>query len=335
MDCKSELQRIDANIDEDGVITVRCGIPGSNVLIDILPETREWPLRDKDIYDTCNRMVTERTQRLTYYKDLPFVLNDTTQAVVVRCGSSSTLVSRVAPPISKLSVYTPPPNSDTRTRNTTSISVSPEIPHSNRKPPNVIYLMLDAVSRRQFHRQLPRSAHILRTLHQPGVSQITELFRYHSVGFSTDNNTKAMFLGEIYPKNPNTLPIWAYFRDRGYITARIESGCEDWAKEYNGHNYPQQDFAVSNRSLDYELTAPFCLPEVFPDVGNPFGNFKGPYSIIARCLFGRYLHEWAFDYLYKLRRELRPQPAISQSTGKHRPYMVAVAFMEGHEATGE
>ncbi|KAJ1782801.1 hypothetical protein LPJ67_004959, partial [Coemansia sp. RSA 1938] len=143
--------------------------------------------------------------------------------VVVRCGSSSTLVSRVAPPVSKLPVYTPPQDSDTRTPNTTSIRVSPDILHSNRKSPNVIYLMLDAVSRRQFHRQLPHSAHILRTLHQPGVSQITELFRYHSVGFSTDNNTKAMFLGDIYPKKRNTLPIWAYFRDRGYITARVES----------------------------------------------------------------------------------------------------------------
>ncbi|KAJ2535379.1 hypothetical protein IWW43_001674 [Coemansia sp. RSA 1935] len=335
MHCKSEPQRIDANIDENGVLTVHCETPGSNVLIDILPETREWPLRDKDIWSTCNHMVIERTQHLEYYNDIPFVLNDTTQTVVVRCGSSSTLVSRVAPSISKLPVYTPPQDSDTRTPNTTSIRVSPDILHSNRKSPNVIYLMLDAVSRRQFHRQLPHSAHILRTLHQPGVSQITELFRYHSVGFSTDNNTKAMFLGDIYPKKRNTLPIWAYFRDRGYITARVESGCEDWAKEYNGHNYPQQDFAVSNRSLDYELTAPFCLPEFYPSVGNPFGNFKGPYSIIARCLFGRYLHEWAFDYLYKLRRELRPQPAMPQKARKHRPYMITVALMEGHEGTGE
>ncbi|KAJ2304581.1 hypothetical protein IWW54_005356, partial [Coemansia sp. RSA 2705] len=110
----------------------------------------------------------------------------------------------------------------------------------------------------------------------------------------------------------------------------------DWAKEYTGRNFRSQTFAVSNRSLDYELTAPFCLPEFYPSTGNAFGNFKGPYSITARCLFGRYVHDWAFDYLYKLRRELQmPAVATVGNRAKHRPYMVTATFLEGHEGTGE
>ncbi|KAJ2681802.1 hypothetical protein H4R19_007259, partial [Coemansia spiralis] len=142
----------------------------------------------------------------------------------------------------------------------------------------------------------------------------------------------AMFLGEIDPTRPNTLPIWAYFRDRGFVTARVESGCEDWATEYNRHNYDRASYSVGARSLDYELTAPFCLPEFYPNTGNPFGNFKGPYSMVARCLFGRYVHDWAFDYLDKLRRELR---TARQDGQRARPYMITATFLEGHEGTGE
>ncbi|KAJ2084228.1 hypothetical protein H4R24_000170 [Coemansia sp. RSA 988] len=335
MYCKPEQQDIHAIIDQNGRLRVDCGIRDSDIVVDVLPETREWPLRDKDYWKNLNKLVIKRTIRLPYKYTIPFILNDTTQAVIVRCGSSSTIVSRVSPPISKLPLYTPPLESDTRTINANEVfNISSSWEYTEQKPPNVIYLMLDAVSRRQFHRRLPQSVRVLRTLQRLKYSHLTELYRYHSVGFSTDNNTKAAYLGEIFPKQRNTLPIWAHFRDRGFVTARIESGCDDWTKGCNGNNYENQDFAASNRTLDYELIAPFCQPEYYPNVGNAFGNFKGPYSIIARCLFGKYVHDWAFDYLYKLRRELRPQK--NEATGvKNRPYMITATFFEGHEGTGE
>ncbi|KAJ2797586.1 hypothetical protein H4R20_005130, partial [Coemansia guatemalensis] len=335
MYCKREQQDIHAVIDQNGELHVKCGISDSGIVVDVLPETREWPLRDKDYWTKLNKLVIKRTIRLPYNHTSPFTLNDTTQAVVVRCGTSSTIVSRVSPSISKLPLYTPPPESDTRIHNVGKIfNGSSSSEYANQKPPNVIYLMLDAVSRRHFHRKLPQSVRALRTLQYLKYNHLTELYRYHSVGFSTDNNTKAAYLGEIFPKQRNTLPIWAHFRDRGFVTARIESGCDDWTKGCNGDNYEHQDFAVSNRTLDYELIAPFCQPEFYPDVGNAFGNFKGPYSIIARCLFGRYVHDWAFDYLYKLRRELRPHKNEATSV-KNRPYMITATFFEGHEGTGE
>ncbi|KAJ1812223.1 hypothetical protein LPJ60_006595, partial [Coemansia sp. RSA 2675] len=196
--------------------------------------------------------------------------------------------------------------------------------------------MLDAVSHRQFYRRLPKSAQVLKTIHRPGSQRLFELYRYHSVGFSTDNNTKAAYLGEIYPTRPNPLPIWAYYRDRGYITARIETGCEDWAKEYTGKSFDSVDYSVGNRSLDYELSSPFCMPEFYPNVGNAFGNFKGPYAMAARCLYGRYVHDWAVDYLYQLRSEFRENRAKQLASQKDpRPYMITTTFLEGHEGTGE
>ncbi|KAJ1923158.1 hypothetical protein GGI09_001667 [Coemansia sp. S100] len=342
MYCRPESQRIKASVDGDGVLRVACESEDKDVFVDVLPETRQWPLKDKDMWNVFNHLVLKRIVRLPYSSSRPFVLNETTQAVVVRCGSSSTIVTRVSPSLAKLPVYVPPSDSDTRSSgNSPSAPASARfnisgVPKVQLERPNVIYLMLDAVSHRQFYRRLPKSAQVLKALHRPGSHRLFELYRYHSVGFSTDNSTKATYVGEIFPSRPNPLPIWAHYRDRGYVTARVETGCDDWAKEYTGNKYKSQEYSVGNRSLDYELSSPFCLPEYYPNVGNAFGNFKGPYSLTARCLYGRYVHDWAFDYLSQLRTELREHRTKQLAHQKDaRPYMLSATFLEGHEGTGE
>ncbi|KAJ2686952.1 hypothetical protein IWW39_003266 [Coemansia spiralis] len=342
MYCRPESQKIKAAVDGDGVLRVTCESEDKDVLVDVLPETREWPLNDKSIWTGFNHLILKEVVRLPYSSSRPFVLNETTQAVVVRCGSSSTIVTRLSPPVAKLPVYVPPSDSDTRSSGGTNSTLKPArfdasgAPQMQLQRPNVVYLMLDAVSHRQFYRRLPKSAQVLKTIHSPGSQRLVELYRYHSVGYSTDNNTKAAYLGEIYPSHPNPLPIWAYYRDRGYVTARIEDSCDDWTKKYIGSDFESQEYSVGNRSLDYELTSPFCMPEYFPNVGNAYGNFKGPNSVVARCLYGRYVHDWAFDYLYQLRSELREHRAKQLAHQKDaRPYMISATFLEGHEGTGE
>ncbi|KAJ2857018.1 hypothetical protein J3B02_001276 [Coemansia erecta] len=340
MYCKPETIKIKASIDTDGVLKVDCGGKHvGNVYIDVLPETREWPLRDKDMWHRYNHLVLDRSVRLTYSQNDPFVVNNKTQAVVVRCGLSSKIVTRVSPPVHSIAEYVPPADSDTRTDSNSKSKLKHAAfaalgnERASHTRPNVVFLMLDAVSHRQFYRRLPKSVQVLRTLHRPGINRMYELYRYHSVGFSTDNNTRAMYIGEVLATKSNPLPIWAYYRDRGYVTARVETGCDDWANEYVGNKYTSDSFSVGNRSLDYELTSPFCLPEYYPNVGNAFGNFKGPYSIKARCLYGRYVHDWAFDYLRQLRQEFRFNSHTKNSNKK--PYMITATFLEGHEGTGE
>ncbi|KAJ2493682.1 hypothetical protein IWW37_000313 [Coemansia sp. RSA 2050] len=342
MYCRPESQQIKASVDSDGVLLVACESNDKNVFVDVLPETREWPLKDKDMWTVFNHLILRKVIRLPYSSSQPFVLNETTQAVVVRCGSSSTIVTRVSPPIAKLPVYVPPSDSDTRPSSDLPSILRPTRFDASRVPkmllqrPNVIYLMLDAVSHRQFYRRLPKSAQVLKAIHRPGNHRLLELYRYHSVGLDSENNTKAAYIGEIFPSNPNPLPIWAYYRDRGYVTARIETSCDDWASLYISKNFESQEYSVGNRSLDYELSSPFCMPEYYPNVGNAYGNFKGPYSITARCLYGHYVHDWAFDYLYQLRSELREYRAKQLAHQKDaQPYMIFATFLEGHEGTGE
>ncbi|KAJ1936631.1 hypothetical protein FBU59_004993, partial [Linderina macrospora] len=300
--CTREKVRIKAHIDKTGILHVNCG-QEDQIYVDVLPDTRLWPMKDKDLWNAYNRNVLNATRRMPY-TSAPFKVPYGVQSVVVRCGSSSHVVTQPSPPARDLPLYVPPEDSDTRRDRSTNdedwFDVS-RIAHTRRQRPNVVFLMLDAVSRRMVFRRLPRTAQVLRTLDQPGASRLLELYRYHSVGFSTDNNTKAMFTGEIYPSKDKQLPIWAYYRDRGYVTARIDTGCEDWAQEYLSNKFDPQTFAASNRSLDYELTSPFCLPEVYPETGNAFGNFKGPHSMKARCLYGKYLHEYALEYIRQLR----------------------------------
>ncbi|KAJ1812224.1 hypothetical protein LPJ60_006596 [Coemansia sp. RSA 2675] len=93
MYCRPESQKIKATVDGDGVLRVACESEDKDVFVDILPETREWPLKDKDMWHKFNHLVLKRVVRLPYSSSRPFVLNETTQAVVVRCGSSSAIVT--------------------------------------------------------------------------------------------------------------------------------------------------------------------------------------------------------------------------------------------------
>ncbi|ORX67875.1 DUF229-domain-containing protein [Linderina pennispora] len=317
MMCKPEDLKFEASIDGEGLLSVNCS--QSSVYVDILPETREWPLKDKSKWQVFNHRVLDRTTHVPYTK--PMQLNPGTQAVVVRCGTGSKIVTRVSPRPSELPKFTPP--ADTRSP-TEHLEDHPGAPQ---KRPNVMFLFVDAVSHRQFYRRLQKTAKVLATLHEPGKTELTELFRYHSLGVSTDNSTKAMYMGEIFPGR-NSLPIWAYFRDRGYVTARVETSCEDWATTYIADMFDSLDFSVGGRSLDYEMSSPFCMPEFYPSSGNSFGNFKGPFSITARCLYGRHVHEYGFDYVNQFRKEMR-------EANETRPYLMMLNLMEGHEGTGE
>jgi len=98
------------------------------------------------------------------------------------------------------------------------------------------------------------------------------------------------------------------------VSASIDNSCLDWSAKY-------QKKRVSK--VDHQLVAPFCLPEVHP-LHNPYGNFAGPFSILRRCLAGKYVHKYSFDYLSQFIFQYPSHPKF-----------VVAAFNEGHEGTGE
>jgi len=65
------------------------------------------------------------------------------------------------------------------------------------------------------------------------------------------------------------------------------------------------------------------LPEYHDRTGNPHGNFKGAYSILRRCLTGRYVHKYGIDYT---------KDFIKTYDGTN-PWFFRASFIEAHEGT--
>ncbi|KAJ2059478.1 hypothetical protein GGI17_004358 [Coemansia sp. S146] len=66
MYCRPESQQIKANVDGDGVLHVACESEDKDVFVDVLPETWQWPLKDKDMWNVFNHLVLKRVVRLPY-----------------------------------------------------------------------------------------------------------------------------------------------------------------------------------------------------------------------------------------------------------------------------
>ena len=105
---------------------------------------------------------------------------------------------------------------------------------------------------------------------------------------------------------------WKYSNE-GYVTTVIDNSCLDWSTRYLG---------VLSK-VDHQFVAPFCLDDSHPFV-DPHGNFRGPFSIRRRCMHGKYVHSYAFDYLEQFWKNYDSQSKFS-----------LVMLNEGHESTGE
>jgi len=108
--------------------------------------------------------------------------------------------------------------------------------------------------------------------------------------------------------------MWDTFYDTGFVTATADDSCLDWSAKYQKqHTY----------KVDHQFASPFCLPEVHP-LENPHGNMKGPFSILRRCLTGKYVHTYVFNYLQQFLYNYHDVPKFAFA-----------AFNEGHEGTGD
>lgn len=93
------------------------------------------------------------------------------------------------------------------------------------KPMNLVVFMLDTVSRAQFHRKMSHTKQFLENLSQN--NEVFEFFKLNSNGFSTEQNTKAMFTGSLLKQNRSGRPFWDIFRNQGNAALYINGFCED------------------------------------------------------------------------------------------------------------
>ncbi|KAF8926692.1 hypothetical protein CPC16_002498, partial [Podila verticillata] len=318
---------IEAEWSYDGVLTIHClnkeFTAGNSPRYDILPDTKSWGPEDK-IMHTYNHKIDERTIRKEYTE--PVVVDDAgVESVVAHCeeGVSKVLI-RVLREDSVLERVRNLNKARKELEETTGMVQDDDTQEqgdsekSSDRKPNVLVLFMDAVARRQFYRKLAKTsatvAHLDKS--QEGGPQLHEFFRYHAVGFNTNANSAAIYTNASDRERPAVPPIWKDFYEGGYITTRVEDNCEDWSTQYTG--------SASSQYFDHELQAPFCLPPYYPLVGNPFGNFDGPYSIVRRCLHGTNVHNYAFEYMNQFRQRYPDQHWFQMGS-----------LIEGHEGTGE
>ncbi|MES1909435.1 MAG: hypothetical protein MHM6MM_002170 [Cercozoa sp. M6MM] len=185
---------------------------------------------------------------------------------------------------------------------------------------NVLVLYVDAISRRHFIRKMPRSFKFFEDRSRFGDadsdSEAFQFLKYHSLGRWTSLNVVPMLFGDedrgqAPPKDPQ--PLSDRFKQNGYVTGFFQDFCESTASTYMKSNY----------RYDHEVASPFCN-EHYHSLENPFGNWKGPFSVRARCMHGEKTHDLAFSMFREFWRTYDDEPKFAW-----------LGLIEAHEGTGE
>lgn len=212
----------------------------------------------------------------------------------------------------------------------------------------MIVLFIDSMSRAAFHRKLPQSKAVLEQQSSSDVfekttssSTLFEFWRYHSVGLNTGPNTIAMFTGleqhctladefrHCEAENASAThvpPLWQLFDEAGYTSARIDPLCQDWEEYYNP---PPASLSTSDNTfitpkISNEHISYSCLPPAMPRTKLEKGNFAGPTSIKAHCLYSQHISHHELDWA---------ESFISRQNDAHSPFFLMAGFMEGHEGS--
>eukprot|EP01114_Cavostelium_apophysatum_P016440 TRINITY_DN4678_c0_g1_i2.p1 TRINITY_DN4678_c0_g1~~TRINITY_DN4678_c0_g1_i2.p1 ORF type:complete len:451 (+),score=108.04 TRINITY_DN4678_c0_g1_i2:881-2233(+) len=168
--------------------------------------------------------------------------------------------------------------------------------------PSVVMLIIDSLSRAHFIRRLPKTIKMMETLDasKGGNYNVFQYFRYHSISHATPGNMRPLLaslttnesrFGDISKEQVAESLLWKKFSDVGYVTSWTNDLCQDYFHMY---------FNMSSSYTDHEAVLPFCHYDYARRSGT-FSNFKGgPYSIEKRCISGKYVHSYVFDYVYGL-----------------------------------
>eukprot|EP01012_Entosiphon_sulcatum_P023623 TRINITY_DN28717_c0_g2_i1.p1 TRINITY_DN28717_c0_g2~~TRINITY_DN28717_c0_g2_i1.p1 ORF type:complete len:664 (+),score=82.03 TRINITY_DN28717_c0_g2_i1:47-2038(+) len=193
------------------------------------------------------------------------------------------------------------------------------------RAPNVMYLMLDSVSRLHLKRRLPQLVQAVERAHKSGNTTAFQFFRYNIVGHSTSGNVPLFLSGQFehpsydQPNRSNPLSDrywWSEFkREHGHVTTFINDLCEDQLHLWMSGNGP---------SLDNEFVAWCCSPE-YDNYGERT-NWVGPYAFAPRCINNRHVHRYALQYLRQAWRHYAAE-RVGQTA--------YASFIEGHEGSME
>ena len=192
---------------------------------------------------------------------------------------------------------------------------------------NILFIFIDAVSKNHFRRKFPMTSELLSKYLITNINDINnnmnnitafQFLKYNNFRPSTQVNILPMFYGESMKSQKGTSLI-KYFKEKGYITGGSENIChkelflleEDKNKD------------VVFESFDHENFAMFCDPNYNPP-NNRVSLFKGLFSMLRRCLYGKDTFDWVFEFGYQFLEKY-----------KNERKFLRLGFIDGHEGTME
>lgn len=306
----------------------------------LLPRTEDWglPKKNDSLESTANGLqenVLRYIEQHTFSYVGSVALPDDTDTALAWCGESEPkIVHRIVP------VTVSPSTEPARLTSGDGL--------------NLIVIFIDAMSHAHFHRRLPQTARAIESLAKPDekaptTSRLYEFFRYHTVGYNTSPNSRALWAGlEPQPSRDgasiissmSNAPIWEQYQSAGYVAARIDPMCQDWSAYYDPLHLSSNFYANSTASaLEYprslksgpriahESLGWSCLPPYLPFGEHFAGNFAGATSIKPRCISGTHVGwhtlDWADSFL----------ETYGSQSGDKRAFHLHASFMESHEGS--
>ena len=144
-----------------------------------------------------------------------------------------------------------------------------------------------------------------------------QFLKYHTFTSGTKFNAMPMFFGKSVYDTVGT-NIIKYFKELGYVTAQSLDMCskEVWEPEREPSN-------IDFDSWDHENVAMFCDPS-YMDRKSLYSIYKGVYSLLRRCFYGKEVHDYIFEYGTK----------FWEAYPDNRKFL-RLGFNDGHESTFE
>jgi len=144
-----------------------------------------------------------------------------------------------------------------------------------------------------------------------------QFFKYHTFTSGTRFNAMPMFFGKSVYETSGT-NIIKYFKELGYITAQSTDMCskEVWEPE-------KEPSSLDFDFWDHENVAMFCDPS-YMDRKSLYSIYKGVYSLLRRCFYGKEVHDYIFEYGTK----------FWESYPDNKKFL-RLGFNDGHESTFE
>lgn len=200
---------------------------------------------------------------------------------------------------------------------------------------NVIFIYLDALSRNHFRRKLKKTYAWLEKLYDNKLWNKNEVIeveknsinsnfssyqflKYHAVDYYTFANMIPGYFGVHKWDQKGTYFLFDY-KKAGYITGQSTNVCEreGWDLEMAFEPY------LNYTKYDHEFNAFYCDPN-FSDPERPYQIFKGAYSIIRKCMYGKDSGEFQIEYAKQFFDTYKQQNKIYR-----------MIFSDAHEGTLE